>query len=54
MMFNTIVRECWTAVMCHVILFTILSAPLFGCAKIRKNYKNERGFEKKVRNKRKI
>lgn len=33
MMFNTIVRECRTAVMCHVILFTILSAPLFWVCK---------------------
>lgn len=42
MMFNTIVRECWTAVMCHVILFTILSAlSFFGVQRYEKNYKNE-------------
>lgn len=49
MMFNTIVRECWTAVMCHVILFTILSTLSFlVCKGTKKNYKNERGFEKKA------
>lgn len=53
-MFNTIVRECQTTLMYIVILFTILSAPSFlVCKGTKKNYKNERGFEKKVRNKRK-